>query len=106
VVARLRARLSASQADAEDGEIDAGFVMAVEGFRAIGTPFYLARGLLEHGEWLESRDRAVDASLLLAEASEIFDRLRAAPWLDRAARLSGTPGVAAPASAITKTRLG
>jgi hypothetical protein len=105
-VARLRARLSASQADTDDGEVDAGFVVAVAGFRAIGTPFYLARGLLEHGEWLESRDRAVDASPFLNEASEIFDRLGAVPWLDRAARLSGTLGVAAPASATTKTRLG
>jgi class 3 adenylate cyclase/tetratricopeptide (TPR) repeat protein len=89
-LARLRARRSASEAGSDDGEVEEGFMEAEEGFRAIGTPFYLARGLLEHAEWLVSRDRDADAAPFLAEASEIFDRLRAIPWLDRVARLSRT----------------
>ena len=42
--------------------------------------------LLEHGEWLGERGRPEDAAPLLAEARERFDRLLAAPWLERAER--------------------
>jgi hypothetical protein len=42
--------------------------------------------LVEHGEWLAGRGRDDDAEPLLAEAREIFERLRATPWLERATR--------------------
>jgi tetratricopeptide (TPR) repeat protein len=45
-------------------------------FRELGPPFWLAVTLLEHGEL--TGDEA-----LLAEAREIFQQLKAAPWLDR-----------------------
>ena len=54
----------------------AGYTGAEEIFRRLGVPFWLAVALLEHGKLTS------DGSLL-AEAREIFQRLEAAPWLDR-----------------------
>jgi hypothetical protein len=68
---------------------------AAADFRKLGIPFWLAVTLLEHGEWLAGRSREGDAGPLLAEAREIFDRLEAAPWLERVDALRAT----APASA-------
>jgi hypothetical protein len=42
--------------------------------------------LLEYGEWLLTQARASDAAPLLAEAQELFTRLKAAPWLERLER--------------------
>ena len=58
-------------------------------------PFYVAITLLEHGEWLVSQSRADEASPLFDEAREIFERLGAAPWTDRAGA-PATAGAAAP----------
>ncbi len=73
---RLRARL------AGDG---AGYEAAAERFRELGTPFWLAVTLLEHGESLARQSRPGEAEPLLAEATELFEHLRATPWLERVA---------------------
>ena len=39
---------------------------------------------LEHGEWLVGQGRGDEAEQLLAEAREIFERLEATPWIERA----------------------
>jgi len=39
---------------------------------------------LEHAEWLRDQGRADEAEPLLTEAREIFERLEAGPWLERA----------------------
>ncbi len=52
-------------------------------FRELAMPFYLAVTQLEHAEWLTAQDRGDDASPLLSEAREVFDRLAATPWLER-----------------------
>ena len=44
----------------------------------------LAVTLLEYGEWLTAHGRSDSALPLIAEAREIFERLKAEPWLDRA----------------------
>jgi len=44
--------------------------------------------LLEHGEWLAGEDRPAEAAPLLAEARELFDELRAEPWLARLAAVA------------------
>jgi class 3 adenylate cyclase/tetratricopeptide (TPR) repeat protein len=89
---RFRARL----AD-RSGEADAAaelFNRAARGFRELSFPFYLAVTLLEHGEWHAVRGRAEDGEPLLAEAREIFERLGARPWLQRAAQFEAeTPPV-------------
>lgn len=66
---RFRARL--------DGDAG-GYLAAVEGFRTLGLPFWLAVTLLEHAEL--TADRAS-----LDEARSIFEELKATPWLARAA---------------------
>ena len=83
---RFAARLAALRGE-EEG-IEAAFSAAEAGFRALGTPFYLAVTLLEHGEWLAGQGRVSDAAPLLDEASSNFDELRARPWLDRLERAS------------------
>jgi class 3 adenylate cyclase/tetratricopeptide (TPR) repeat protein len=79
--ARFRARLAA-----EDGGIsraDKGFAAAESTFREFGMVFWLAVTLLEHGEWLQSQGRHVDAEPLLGEARQTFERLEAVLWLTR-----------------------
>ena len=70
---RFRARMSNDEA---------GFKSAAAGFREYDIPFWLAVTLLEHGELTG------DASLL-DEAREIFERLGAAPWLERVDAVQG-----------------
>jgi class 3 adenylate cyclase/tetratricopeptide (TPR) repeat protein len=82
--ARFEARLAAARGEAD--EVGPGFRRAVEGFRGLGTPFYLGQALLEQAEWLAEQGRGDEAEPLLAEAREIFGSLRATPWLERATR--------------------
>jgi hypothetical protein len=79
--ARFRALLGTDAAI-----VEAGFRKAVEVFRNHQLVFWLAATQLEHGEWLIARGRADEAEPLLAEARETFERLEAAPWLDRLER--------------------
>ena len=77
---RFRARL----AGADDlAEAERGFSGAAALFREIGMPFYLAVARLEHAEALASSDRAAECRPTLTEAREIFEQLRATPWLER-----------------------
>ncbi|MFL5799517.1 MAG: ATP-binding protein [Actinomycetota bacterium] len=77
---RIRARLAGTGDEAGPYLLD-----AAARFREIGVSFWLAESLLEHAEWLVARGREAEAGPTLAEAREIFERLRATPWLDRAA---------------------
>ncbi|MEU4600104.1 AAA family ATPase [Nocardia sp. NPDC023988] len=47
-------------------------------------PFDEARTRLLYGEWLRRDKRKVDARTQLEQCADVFDRLGAAPWLDRA----------------------
>ena len=49
----------------------------------------LAETLVEHAESLGARGDQSAAEPLLAEATQIFERLRATPWLERARRAAG-----------------
>jgi class 3 adenylate cyclase/tetratricopeptide (TPR) repeat protein len=80
--ARFRARLAAVRE--EHGDVEQGFKTAAGIFREHGLMFHMAVTELEHGEWLVGQGRAAEAETLLAEAREIFERLEATPWLDRA----------------------
>jgi class 3 adenylate cyclase/tetratricopeptide (TPR) repeat protein len=81
VGARFGARRAALKEDAETAS--AGFVAATDIYRGLERPFDVAVIQLEHAEWLASCGRAGEAAPLLDEAREIFERLRAAPWLER-----------------------
>jgi class 3 adenylate cyclase/tetratricopeptide (TPR) repeat protein len=83
--ARFRARLAAQRN--ESAAVEPPFVDAARIFREFGIPFWLAVTELEHGEWLVEQGRNDEAESMLAEAREIFERLGAAPYLERAARL-------------------
>jgi hypothetical protein len=85
---RLRARLS-------HGDADAQFRAAAARFRELGTPFWLAVTLVEWGERLVAESRPTEADPLLSEAHEIFERLRARPWLGRLDRTVEPEAVAA-----------
>jgi tetratricopeptide (TPR) repeat protein len=83
------ARFGASRT-ARDGEratAHAGFGAAAAIFREIEMPFELAVVLLEHAEWLAEEGRVEEAEPLAAEAREIFERLRATPYIARLDRL-------------------
>ncbi|MGE5273975.1 MAG: ATP-binding protein [Verrucomicrobiota bacterium] len=79
--ARFRARLA--ERHGEDDGVEPGMLRAHGLFRELSMPFHLAVALLEHGEWLVAQGRAAEAVPLLEEAREIFDRLKARPWLER-----------------------
>ena len=76
---RFRARLAATPAEAEHG-----LGRAAELFDQLGVVFWRAVAQLEHAEWLIQQDRAAEAQSLLDEATEVFVRLEATLWLDRA----------------------
>jgi hypothetical protein len=59
-------------------------VTAERELREIGAAFFLAQVLVEQAELLRSADRDDDATPLLVEATATFERLGAAPWLQRA----------------------
>jgi tetratricopeptide (TPR) repeat protein len=93
-LAAHRARLTA-RVNPDDGE---EFTRAVTLFREIGARFWLGVALLEQSEWLYDRDDREAATPGLAEATAIFEELRARPWLERALALvapEGTPAIAA-----------
>ena len=83
--------LKAQQARFRGGlaEVDAdpNFGLAEQLFRELETPFYLAVTLLERAEWLTKAGSGAEAEPLLADARATFERLKAAPWLERLQRV-------------------
>jgi tetratricopeptide (TPR) repeat protein len=82
---RFRARLAGLEGDADAERLFKG---AVALFRELAMPFYLAVVELEHAEWLTAESRGEDAAPLVEEARTIFGELNAAPWLERAEKIS------------------
>ena len=80
--AQFRARLAAARGEHEG--VEQGFKTAAGIFREHGLTFPMAVTELEYGEWLVARKRGDEAEQLLAEACEIFERLEATPWSERA----------------------
>jgi class 3 adenylate cyclase/tetratricopeptide (TPR) repeat protein len=101
--ARFAARLAAARG--EDESVESGFRAAEEVFREIPIPFDLSVTLVEHAEWLSGQDRGGDAEPLASEATIIFERLRAKPWIERASRVvpEEADDALAEASAATET---
>jgi class 3 adenylate cyclase/tetratricopeptide (TPR) repeat protein len=80
-LALFRAKVSARQG--EDDAVEELFSRAEATFRDVGLPFFLARAVLEHAEWLAQRGGG--GVVLLDEAEAIFRGLDAQPWLERTA---------------------
>ncbi|TDD25803.1 helix-turn-helix transcriptional regulator [Actinomadura sp. KC06] len=71
-------------------------------------PFERARTELLYGEWLRRARRRSDARVPLRSAMEIFERLRATPWLERARaelRATGEAGTSVPTAPDLLDRL-
>jgi tetratricopeptide (TPR) repeat protein len=94
-VDRFRAQLAARTGNVEEAE--RLFKRAGGLFHELAIPFYLAVTRLENAEWLVGQERAEEAQPLLLEAREIFERLEAAPWLERLAATRADAGVEASA---------
>jgi tetratricopeptide (TPR) repeat protein len=88
-------RFRAQMADRDGIEAERLFKGATGLFRELAVPFYLATTELEYAEWAAAQGRADDAARLVAEAHEIFERLGAAPWLERAEKVGGAAKVPA-----------
>jgi len=78
---RFGARLAARRGESQ--QVEPGFAAAGEQFRVLSMPFLRALTLLERGEWLAAHGRTPDAKPFLDEAREVFERLKARPWLER-----------------------
>ena len=79
---RLAGRFAAARGSSEQADEQERAAIAV--FREIGTPFPLAQVLLDRAGRLEPEL----AAPLIAEARDVFDRLGARPWSERAAALA------------------
>jgi tetratricopeptide (TPR) repeat protein len=71
------------------------FRAAIDGFRALGYPYWRARSESDLAELLIGDGRNDEATPLLDQAIETFERLRAAPVLNRALELRAGPPAAA-----------
>jgi hypothetical protein len=87
---RARAQL---QLRNDEPEAEQTLVAAITRLRAAGSPFPLARGLLDLGILLSGSDRPQEAAPVLHEAHATFVALRATPWIARAEQLL-TPAAA------------
>jgi tetratricopeptide (TPR) repeat protein len=79
--ARFRARIGAA---GDERSVEQAFKNAEQIFREHGIRFWLGLTQLEHAEWLGEQGRNGDADPLRAEARELFERLGATPWIERA----------------------
>ncbi|GGN88401.1 transcriptional regulator [Streptomyces albiflavescens] len=100
VVERAAALLSAPE-DAEQH-----FLGALDDPACTQWPFELALTRLDFGEWLRRQRRAAEARPMLSGALEVFQRLGAQPWAERATaelRAAGAPVTVptAPAAELT-----
>jgi class 3 adenylate cyclase/tetratricopeptide (TPR) repeat protein len=81
----VRARLAAADGDPAGG---AAFAAAIGGLRKLSTPYHLARGLLDHADYLTRLGDAETAAAALGEARDIADNLRCQPLQDQAATIA------------------
>jgi DNA-binding CsgD family transcriptional regulator len=82
---RLAALFSLARARlAEPGEAEPHFRAALADAALAPFPFERARTLLAYAEWMRRQKRIAEARPLLAAASEVFRRLGARPWIERA----------------------
>jgi class 3 adenylate cyclase/tetratricopeptide (TPR) repeat protein len=70
------------------------FRAAIDGFRAIGYPYWLARSEADLAAFLIDVGRRDEAAPLLEHATEILESLRARPALERALQLKAAPPAA------------
>ena len=84
---RVRARF---QAELGESGVGAAYPLAVEALREVGSPYHLAKGLLDHAEHLHSTGDTEAAGGAAAEAAVLAHGLAAQPLVMRASRITGT----------------
>jgi Xaa-Pro aminopeptidase len=82
--ALARARRAARHGDPSADEL---FEAAIAGERNLATPYHLAHALLDHAEHLAGTGRGDRAVSLVEEASDVANRLGAAPLVNRVAAI-------------------
>ena len=85
-LARLKALLAVRRG--EPAAIDGLGSGAVALFRELKMPHWLAVALVERAEWLSGEGRRDEAAGHVQEARELFEPLKAAPWLERLERIA------------------
>jgi hypothetical protein len=75
-------------AEGDDTSAEKDLALAIDGLRAYGAPFYIARAQLELAELLQRQGRGAEAVAHSEAAHTAFDALGAKPWSERAAALS------------------
>jgi class 3 adenylate cyclase/tetratricopeptide (TPR) repeat protein len=96
-LARARALVAAAQG--EQAGVEEGLLGVIDDFRALGYPYWLARGQTDLAAWLIDNGRGAEATPLLEDAIAVFELLRAAPALARAMELMAGPPAAQAVSA-------
>ena len=89
---RFHAAIAGSRGD--DTTDERRSIEGIRVLRKLGTPFHLGMVLLERAERLIGRGRSEEARPLLEEATGIFERLGATPYLERARVLATEPAPA------------
>ena len=87
---RGRALLEAARGCHED--VETGLATAIDAFRKLSYPYWLAVTQTELATWLAGQDRASEAGALTVEAIETLESLRAEPALLRAQQLHDVGG--------------
>ncbi|MBU2664596.1 AAA family ATPase [Actinoplanes bogorensis] len=101
-----RSLLCRARALLPGADADRLFAEAVRLGQDCDRPFELARTRLLHGEFLRRGKRRAEARVQLREAADVFDRLGAVPWAERAgAELRATGETARKRQPDTLTRL-
>ncbi|MFD0327417.1 LuxR C-terminal-related transcriptional regulator [Streptacidiphilus monticola] len=98
-------RAAALLGDPDDAEPH--FLAALADPACTQWPFELALSRLDFAEWLRRRRRVAEARPMLSGALEVFRRLGAQPWADRAAaelRAAGAP-LTSPAAVVPAAEL-
>jgi hypothetical protein len=95
VAQRLRLDAMLMIADGEAEGVDERLLGAIDLFRQVAFPFWIARTLLDRSEWLTAAGREEEAARDMDESRLIFQQLGARAWLDR----TGRPDAALPAAA-------
>jgi DNA-binding CsgD family transcriptional regulator len=99
----LAALVARCQALLDTDDAEQHFKAALSLHASDHRPFEQARTELLYGEWLRRARRKAEASTLLRSARETFERLNAAPWVERADGELGATGVTGSATAATPT---
>jgi hypothetical protein len=72
--------------DGDPHLVDSDLAEATEVLRAYGSPYWLARCVLEHAEFLIETNQVEASTQMLDEAEQLFTRLQATPWVERSRR--------------------